>query len=328
MSEKRIKGFVRNIVNNYIFIYRLTILFIIIVSFVNIDNMKAKLQTIISLKKRYDSLKVGKSSLLEKIDEVELAEQIYNSNAIENSTLTLAETSKILLEQSLRRQVSVREIYEAKNLYNVIVYLSKRRHRRINLELILLLHRFLIGGIDDAIAGRLRKSGEFVRVFDHIAPDPVSVEKLLRKALQDYDEAIDRNFIEKIAIFHLEFERIHPFCDGNGRIGRVLINQQLANLGLPAIVIRNKSKHKDYYPVFRQYQHSKDSKDANQMIKLLEVSIMESLHKRLAYLGSMNVVRLTEFARNRNLSVASLLARARRQTIPAFREKGVWKIGH
>ena len=181
--------------------------------------MKAKLQKVLGLKKRYDELKAGKASLLEKIDEVELAEQVYNSNAIENSTLTLSETAKILLEQSVRREISVRELYEAKNLSNVVTYLGGRKDQKIDLDLILLLHRFLIGGIDDAIAGRLRRAGEFVRIADHIAPAPEHVELLLLDALRVYHEDVERNFIERIALFHLEFERIHPSAtvtDGSG----------------------------------------------------------------------------------------------------------------
>lgn len=289
--------------------------------------MSAKFQKILNLKRRYDELRSGKAALLEQVDEVEIAEQVYDSNAIENSTLTLAETSQILLGQSVRREISVRELYEAKNLSNVIVYLSHRKDQRINLDLILLLHRFLIGGIDDTIAGRLRRLGEFVRIADHIAPAPEHVQALLLEALRAYDEDLEHNFVEKIALFHLEFERIHPFCDGNGRIGRVLINQQLAGLGLPPIIIRNKNKHRDYYPVFSQYQHTKRPGTTVGMIKLLEVSVMESLHKRLAHLESKKIVGLTQFARQKNLSLPGVLAKAQRQTISAFREKNVWKIG-
>ncbi|MCY4010936.1 MAG: Fic family protein [Candidatus Saccharibacteria bacterium] len=289
--------------------------------------MNTRLQKILQLKKLYDQLKSNRSSLLEKIDKVELIEQVYNSNAIENSTLTLVETSRILLEQSVRRQISIREVYEAKNLSNVIDYLNSRKEQKIDLSLILLLHRFLIGGIDDFIAGRVRQAGEFVRIADHIAPAPEHVERLLTEALRQYNENIEHNFIEKIALFHLEFEYIHPFCDGNGRIGRVLINQQLANLGFPPIIIRNKSKHTEYYPVFSKYQHVRKITNATKMIRLLESAITESLNKRLAYLESKDIIRLTEFAKQNNLSIHSCLAKAKRQTIPAFREKGIWRIG-
>ena len=62
------------------------------------------------------------------------------------------------------------------------------------------------------------------------------------------------------------------------------------------------------------------------MIKLLEISVIESLHKRLAYLESKEIVGLARFAKQENLSLQSTLAKAKRQTIPAFREGGVWKI--
>ena len=69
---------------------------------------KEKLQ---DLKKEYDTLLQGKDSLLVLVDEAEVAEAVYNSNAIENSTLTLKETEKILLEMEVARDVSVREVF-------------------------------------------------------------------------------------------------------------------------------------------------------------------------------------------------------------------------
>ena len=108
-----------------------------------------------ALKREYDTLRQGKVSLLSMIDEVEIPESVYNSNAIENSTLTLEETERILLEQMLSRNVSVREVFEAKNLARVIEYKrTKVKDSELDNDLILRLHQMLIGGIDDAIAGR------------------------------------------------------------------------------------------------------------------------------------------------------------------------------
>ncbi|MFZ2226375.1 MAG: hypothetical protein WA064_01985 [Candidatus Moraniibacteriota bacterium] len=78
------------------------------------------------LKGEYDKLSKGKESLLVLIDEAEIPESVYNSNAIENSTLTLKETEKILLEMEVSRDVSVREVYEAKNLFRVINYIRNK----------------------------------------------------------------------------------------------------------------------------------------------------------------------------------------------------------
>ena len=184
-----------------------------------------------ALKREYDILRQGKESLLSMIDEVEIPESVYNSNAIENSTLTLNETEKILLDQMISRNVSVREVFEAKNLARVTEYKRNRaKDSELNKDLMLFLHQMLIGGINDAIAGRFRRQGEYVRVGTHIAPAPEHVERMIDHILVAYSSNLDAYFLDKIARFHLDFETIHPFCDGNGRMGRVIINFQLLQL--------------------------------------------------------------------------------------------------
>jgi Fic family protein len=130
-------------------------------------------------------------------------------------------------------------------------------------------------------------------------------------------------FADKIAKYHLDFETIHPFCDGNGRIGRVIINYQLMRLGFPGIIIRDKEK-RIYYSSFGEYR---DSKKAKTMEKVVTLALTESLHKRIAYLRGEAIMLLADFSRVHKVSIHALLNSARRQTIPAFREKGVWKIG-
>lgn len=277
-----------------------------------------------SLKKEFERLKTGKESLLKILSETELPERVYNSNAIENSTLTLKETERILLELEVSRNVSVRELFEAKNLARVNEYLESKPDYRLSIENILLLHKMLISGINDNIAGRLRKEHEYVRVGTHIAPAPEHLQQLLENLIEDYESSHDRYFLENIAYFHLEFERVHPFCDGNGRIGRVLINQQLARLGYPPIIIRNKGKQDNYYPLFQKFV---DNKDYGGMADLLALGLKESLHKRLAYLKGLEIVKLVDYAKTRGLASNAQLNAAKRQTIPAFHEKGVWKIG-
>ena len=276
------------------------------------------------LKKRYEQLKRGKESLLSLLNESELPELVYNSNAIENSTLTLQETERILLELQTARRISIRELLEAKNLAKVTEYLIPRTQQDINEDAILLLHNMLLGNIDDRIAGRFRQRNEYVRVGTHIAPAPEHVEMLIEALLENHASNHERYFLDNIAHFHLEFERIHPFVDGNGRIGRVLINWQLAKLGYPSVIIRNKSKHSDYYPVFSRYT---DKEDTGPMSALLAAALRESLHKRLAYLKGQRIVKLSDFARRKGLSPSAQLNAAKRQTIPAFRERNIWKIG-
>jgi len=184
------------------------------------------------MRRQYEALRGGKESLLAMIDAAEMPESVYNSNAIENSTLTLGETERVLLQQALARNVTVREVFEARNLARVVEYTrNKAVAGELTRELIMLLHQMLIGGIDDEIAGRFRRTGEYVRVGTHIAPAPERIESMMAAALRDYASDLDSYFLDKIALFHLRFETIHPFCDGNGRMGRVLINSSSISLG-------------------------------------------------------------------------------------------------
>lgn len=277
-----------------------------------------------TLHAEFTALKPGREALLAMIDEAETPENVYNSNAIENSTLTLNETEKILLEMELSRDVSVREVFEAKNLARVIAYKrDKAKTETLSEELLLLLHQMLLGGIDDSIAGRFRRAGEYVRVGAHIAPAPEHVARMMEAILLQYATDMDGYFLDKIAKFHLDFETIHPFCDGNGRMGRVSINFQLIALGFPRVIIRNKDKQ-TYYRAFRDYN---DKRRTRPMEKILALALLESLHKRLAYLHGMEIIRLSEHIRRNQLSAPAVTNAARRQTIPAFREKEVWKIG-
>ena len=77
-------------------------------------------------RERYYKAAIGKDALIKLISEAEIADQVYNSNAIENSTLSLEETEKILLQIDLDRYISEREIFEAKNLARVVSYINKR----------------------------------------------------------------------------------------------------------------------------------------------------------------------------------------------------------
>jgi len=276
------------------------------------------------LKAEYDRLAQGKESLLAIIDEAELSESVFNSNAIENSTLTLKETERILLEMEVSRHVSVREVFEAKNLARVMEYTkSKAQAAELSLEMILLLHKMLIGNINDAIAGRFRTTGEYVRVGTHIAPAPEHVVQMMETILREFAADRINYFTDKIAKFHLDFETIHPFCDGNGRMGRVIINFQLGRLGFPGIIIRDKEK-RVYYASFNEYSKAKNAKT---MEKIVTLALTESLHKRITYLRGEKITTLADCAKKGQKSINTLLNAARRQTIPAFREKGVWKIG-
>ena len=277
-----------------------------------------------SLRERYYQASTGKEALISLISETEVAEQVYNSNAIENSTLTLEETEKILLQIDLDRFITEREIFETKNLARVVSYIDKKaKEQELTLEMILSLHKMLISNIRDEVAGRFRKDNEFVRVGNHIAPNPKEVTERLEKMLAEYNAASHENIIKRIAKLHLTFEYTHPFVDGNGRIGRVINNYLLIREGFVPINIKFIDRKK-YYEAFKEF----DEKGITVVMEeIVGKALTNSYHKRLAYLEGKKIITLADYGRKNKLSHSNLINKANRQTIEAFLEKNVWKIG-
>jgi len=277
-----------------------------------------------TLRERYYNAALGKEALIKIIAEAEVAEQVYNSNAIENSTLSLEETEKIHLQLDLDRFVSQRGLFEAINLARVVEYIDKRaKEQELSVEIILSLHKMLIANIRDDVAGRFRKDNEFVRVGSHIAPNPKEIDERMAKMLNVYQATNHESIIKRIARLHLAFEYTHPFVDGNGRIGRVINNYQLIREGFVPINIKFIDREK-YYQAFKEF-------DANGATGVMEEivgkALTNSYHKRLAYLEGKKIMILAEYAKKNKLSHSNLINKATRQTIEAFLEKNVWKIG-
>ncbi len=275
------------------------------------------------LRERYYQALSGKEALITLVSEAEIAEQVYNSNAIENSTLTLEETEKILLQINLDRYITEREIFEAKNLARVVSYIDKRaKEQELTLDVMLMLHKMLILNIQDNIAGRFRKDGEYVRVGSHIAPAPKEIIERLEKMLREYNASSHESIIKRVAKLHHAFEYTHPFLDGNGRIGRVINNYLLIREGFVPINIKFIDRKK-YYEAFKEFQ---EKGTVTIMEEIVGKALTNSYHKRLAYLEGKKIITLREYAKKNKLAHSNLINKATRQTIEAFLEKGVWKI--
>lgn len=250
----------------------------------------------------------------------EIYEIIYNSNAIENSTISLLETINILDNNFINRVVNLREIYEVKNLAKVMSKIDK--NTVLSKSTILEMHKNLMEDIDNEIAGRFRKGKVYVRVGSHFAPSPERVEDLIENAINEFLSDDKSYILDKIAKFHLEFEFIHPFVDGNGWIGRVLVNILLNNEDFPSIIINDRGKE-EYYKCFSEYDVTLKTK---RMDDLIYKNTLEALNKRIVLLTKSEYIKISEYSKLKKQSLNSLLNKAKRQTIPAFRINGVWHI--
>jgi Fic family protein len=279
-------------------------------------------QSLANARREFEALRVGKEDLLRLLDESEAPESVYNSNAIENSTLTLEDTERILLAVEISRHMDLREVHEAQNLARVVEYIRANHAEPLTLDRMRLIHRMLMANINEEIAGRFRLAGEYVRVGTHIAPAPENVEPMLAEMLVRFASDLGVHPVERLARAHLTFENSHPFVDGNGRIGRVVLNYMLYQLGFPPIIVRTKGKEK-YYAMLREFDASGKVKPFASHLSLL---MLESMHRRIAYLKGATILPAVDVARQRSVGANMLLNQARRQVIPAFRERGVWKL--
>lgn len=276
-----------------------------------------------SLAEEYRKLAAQQKEAIKELTLSELPEMVYNSNAIENSTLTLEDTEDILIRNQIHTDHEIREIYEAKNLASAIEYLMDNPEKEISVELILNLHKTLLTNIRDDIAGRFRSGREWVRVGTHIGANPEFVNGLMYEVVENYNSDDGGYFLDKIAYFHAEFENIHPFGDGNGRIGRLLTNEQLDMLGLPPIIIPNKSKFDEYYPALDEY--TKTGK-VDKLTELFASLLIETLYRRITKLTARRIISVADWAKNNDINLQSATNKAIRGTIPAFRVRGHWMI--
>jgi Fic family protein len=275
------------------------------------------------LASEYRELADSKQRALHEIAIAEIPEMVYNSNAIENSSLSLKDTEDIILRDQIKKDHDVREIFEAKNLAEITKLLLRKSYQPLTIVFILELHKMLLTGISNHWAGRFRHGDEWVRVGGHLGANPDFVVSLMYELVERYNSDEQSYFLDKIAYFHAEIENIHPFCDGNGRIGRVLINQQLMALGLPPIIIQSKSKRTEYYPLFEDYQTKGRFDGFTELFALL---LIESLNKRIALLTAKKIIPLADWAKQNKVAGNIAANKAARQTIPAFRMREKWVI--
>jgi len=170
----------------------------------------------------------------------------YNSNAIEGSTITLEET-RLILEDEIAPNKPIRDIRETESHAAAFLQMLKTKEK-ISDKLLLEWHEEIFRETKPDIAGTFRSYP--VRVGPYLAPDWQNVENLMKQLVAFINES-NLNSVELAARAHYLFEKIHPFGDGNGRIGRLLMNYILWKNGYPMLIIEYK-KRKSYYKALQR----------------------------------------------------------------------------
>lgn len=230
-------------------------------------------------KKELDSRRPLTAGEVERLNEEFTVEFTYNSNAIEGNTLTLRETDMVLRGLTID-QKPLKDHMEAVGHREAFDFVRELVRDNVPMsESIIKQIHYLV------LADKREDRGVYRRVPVRIMGaqaepvQPYLIQPCMEQLMLNYAESTE-HIVRKLARFHIEFERIHPFIDGNGRTGRLLVNLELMKAGYPPIDIKFTDRIA-YYNAFDEY-HVKGKLDA--MEKLFAGYINERLDQYLAML--------------------------------------------
>ena len=199
----------------------------------------------------------------------------YHSNAIEGSTLTYAETYAILYNDNSFKIVGKepRELYEAINHKKALelLFFHIQNNNVFDERFIKKLNEIINKDIKESTGYRIVQV--FIRGSEHIPPAPEKIPNLMNYFIYNYNNSEEEIFA-KIAKYHIDFEKIHPFEDGNGRTGRLLLNYELLKNNLPPVVISKEDRVKYF-----EFLRNNNTNEFSEWLKQLSLEEKDRLIK-------------------------------------------------
>ncbi|WP_018211942.1 Fic family protein [Desulfitobacterium hafniense] len=211
-----------------------------------------------------------------------MIEFTYNSNAIEGNTLTLQETA-LVLEGITIDQKPLKDHLEAVGHRDAFVYVQQLVSNKVPLKerIIKEIHSLVLMDQPED-KGIYRRIPVRIMGAAHEPPQPYIIPKKMEQLIEDCNKKRGTMHpLERIAWFHLVFEGIHPFIDGNGRTGRLIMNFDLMQNGYPPVNIKFADR-KRYYDAFDNYYRDGD---ADSMVMMISQYVEERLDRYLEVLS-------------------------------------------
>lgn len=203
-----------------------------------------------------------------------ITRSVYHSNAIEGNTLSYYETYQIIFNCSsdeMLTNVKPRELYEAINLKYAMDYIFNHLKEDVTASYLIDIGRIINKNINEFSS--FRTAPVFIMGAEHIPPDAADVPRLINELI--YTSFKSDDFLYDLADFHIRYERIHPFSDGNGCSGRVLMNKIALSEGYAPFVIPKEER--------------------NQYMNLLADCNIEGLKKMIERLMNIEIERMKQF---------------------------------
>lgn len=209
--------------------------------------------------------------------EVARIDFVHSTAALEGNTMSVHDVAMVLQEDEVSPAHPMREHLEIiciNEAFDLMVSFVREK-RLLDASLIKQIHAVAARALDDCELGEYRWDQRYVTTSRILPPPPASVGELCERAISWYNAEPS---IERAALFHLVFEDIHPFQDGNGRTGRIVLNFMLMSLGFPVVALKpDHESNVAYHAAMDEFVKSVEERDGSAFVSQFAAALDMSI---------------------------------------------------